>query len=571
MKGIETKGSHSEKKLRPASFDIQERASLTMNHMKENCDSKFNLVPWVGVTLGEDPPHFVHHRLDWTEVLPYDIYGWVVARDLTGRRDAEEREARQRALYLSFFNELDGFIHSPASPWSNRYPMCLWEQTRALYALLYWYLDDHDERILGYIKGIVDGVFAISSQEGKQRVFPNEVIRHIGQGYYSLAAMADPLVKLYEVTGDTRALQLAEGLTHFMLDRRNGFFDERGGFSAFYRTVVSSINGMARLAALVDDPRVTERVKTIHDHARSLSTTYGSTPCTEPACSNMELTQSARSLVKLGYDEYWDEIDRVARNQVAEAQFLDPSEWVKAKAKKGRILDKETWVYEHYTPDLAVLPYDDYTNVVQRSVGGFMWTSADEHLFVPASLMLCCSAHALRTFHLLWQNTLTEDWGGLTVNLHYNVENSLGEVISYEPYAGRTTVIPRKSSTLRVRVPEYAVGSNVKATRGGKPVPVELKGRYASFGQVSAGEEYTVEFDLRPRVTEEKQHVFVNKDASKPAEVKRYQARWRGNTVIEISPESKEEKRIYKRAHLDTDKVKQESGSHFVSAKDIRW
>ena len=179
---------------------------------------------------------------------------------------------------------------------------------------------------------------------------------------------------------------------------------------------------------------------------------------------------------------------------MAEAQFLDPSEWVKAKAKKGRILDKETWVYEHYTPDLAVLPYDDYTNVVQRSVGGFMWTSADEHLFVPASLMLCCSAHALRTFHLLWQNTLTEDWGGLTVNLHYNVENSLGEVISYEPYAGRTTVIPRKSSTLRVRVPEYAVGSNVKATCGGKPVPVELKGRYASFGQVSAGEEYTVEF-----------------------------------------------------------------------------
>ena len=444
MKTIETRGSHTEKKPRPASFSIQDRASLTMNHMLENSDPKFNYVPWVGVTLGEDPPHFVHHRLDWTEVLPYDIYGWVVARDLTGRTDAEEREAAQRALYLSFFNELDGFIHSPKSPWNERYPMCLWEQTRALYALVYWYLDDPDERILGYIKGIVDGVFSLSRQEGKQRVLPNDVIRHIGQGYYSVAAMVDPLVKVYEITGDSKAFLLAEGLTHFMLSGRNGFFDEEGRFSTFYRTVVSSVNGLSRFAALVDDPKITERVKRIHDHARSLSTTYGSTPCTEPACSNMELTQSAFSLIKLGFDEYWDEIDRVSRNQVAEAQFLDPSEWVKSKAKKGRILDKETWVYEYYKPDLAVLPYDDYTNVVQRSLGGFMWTSADEHLFVPASLMLCCSAHALRTFHLLWQNTLTEDWSGVTVNLHYNAENALGEVISYEPYAGQDQRHPSK-------------------------------------------------------------------------------------------------------------------------------
>ena len=65
--------------------------------------------------------------------------------------------------------------------------------------------------------------------------------------------------------------------------------------------------------------------------------------------------------------------------------------------------------------------------------------------------------------------------------------------------------------------------------------------------------------------------MFVNKDASKLREKKRYQARWRGNTVIEITPESREEKRIYKRQHLDTDTVKQENVSHFVSSKDIRW
>jgi len=571
MHRIEIKGSRSERKLRPASVDIQERAFLCMQHMLENSDPRFGYVPYVGVTLGEDPPHFVHHRLDWTEVLPYDIYGWVVARDLTGREIATEREAAQRKLYLSFFNELDGFVHAPMSPWNARYPMCLWEQTRALYALIYWHLDNPDDEILRYIKGIVEAVFALSRQEGKQRIFPNQVIRNIGQGYYSVGAMVDPLVKVYEITGDSKALQMAEGLTHFMLSPRNGLFDEEGKFSTFYRTVVSAINGVSRFAALVDDPHITRRVKTIHDHARSLSTSYGSTPCTEPACSNMELTQSAFSLIKLGYDEYWDEIDRVSRNQVVESQFLDPGEWVKKKATKGRILDKETWVYENYKPDQATLPYDDYTNVVQRSVGGFMWTAADEHLFVPASLMLCCSAHALRIFHLLWQNTLSEDWNGMTLNFHYNAENRLGEVISWEPFIGKTTIVPRQNARLRVRIPEYAVGTPVKATRAGALSHVEIRGRYVNFGFVNAGEECSVEFGLRPRTTEENQLVFRNKDCSQLVETKHYQARWRGNTVVEISPESKEEKRIYKRIHLDTDHVKEQSLSHFITGKDIRW
>jgi hypothetical protein len=568
---IEIQGSRSEKKLRPRSLNIQQRASLCMNHMKENCDARFGGVPWVGVTLGEDPPHFVHHRLDWTEVLPYDIYGWVVARDLTGRDDAVEKEAAQRKLYLRFFSEPDGLIHAPKSPWSERYPLCLWEQARALYALVYWHMDDPIERILGYIAGIVNGLFALSWQEGNQRIFPYDVMRRVGMGLYGVGSLIDPLTKVYELLGDTRALQMADGLTRFMLSAKNGFFDEEGKFSGNFRTVTSVINGLSRFAALVDDPQLTRRVKTIHDHARSLSTAYGSTPCTEPACSNMELTQSELSLIKLGFDEYWDQIDRVSRNQVVESQFLDASEWVKTKAKKGRILDKEAWAYEGYTPDQTVLPYDDYTNVVQRSLGGFLWTSADEHLFVPASLMLCCSAHALRTFHLLWQNTLTEDISGLTVNLHYNAENRLGEVISFEPYAGRTTVIPRKDAKLRIRIPEYAVGLEISCSRAAKTAPVEVRGRYADFGQVTAGEECTIEFGLRPRWTEEKQPTFLNKDCGKLVGVKRYEARWRGNTVIEISPESKQEKRIYRRRHLDTDVVSNENVSHFISNREIHW
>jgi hypothetical protein len=356
-----------------------------------------------------------------------------------------------------------------------------------------------------------------------------------------------------------------------MLEKRNGYFDEQGRFGTFFRTVVSAVNGISRFAGLTSDPTIVRRAKLIHDYAVSLSTHFGSTPCVEPACSNMELNRSALSLIHAGHDEYWDQIDRFLRNQTAEAQFLDAGEWVRSKAHPGLIRDKEKWVYQDYPADLDRLPYDDYTNVVHRCVGAFTWTCADEHLFIPGAVMLCCAAHALTTFHLAWQNVLTEDWGGLSVNLPYNCENELGEVWSYEPYAGKTCVVPRKTARLRIRIPEHARGTPVVGRKDGQVLPVTVNGRYADFGPALAGAEYSLEFDLHERVTEEKQNVFVNKDCSRPESVVPYRARWRGNTVISLDPESHAEKRIYKRKHLDTDKVPYEDLSHFVSAKRIRW
>ena len=571
MNTISIQGSVTPEKTRPASFDLPTRARLCLQHMLTNCDEKFNYVPWVGVTLGEDPPHFVHHRLDWTEVLPYSIYGMVIARDITGSDLGADVQEAQRKLYLGFFNELDGLIHSPRSPWNARYPLCLWEQVRALYAFIYWFQDDPDERLVRHIEGIVDGLFALSHQEGRLRVFPADAIRSIGMGIYAVGSLIDPLTKVYELFGNTRALQMAEGLMHYMLEPRHGFFDGQGRFSTFFRTVVSVINGLSRFAALSDRPDFKEKAKRIHDHALSLTTRYGATPCTEPACSNMELNWSARYLVQAGYDEYWDQIDRFARNQTAEAQFLDPAEWVREKAVKGRILDKEKWVYEGYPQDLAILPYDDYRDVVDRSVGGFMWTSATEHLFVPASLMLCCSAHALRTFHLIWKNAVTEDIRGLNVNLHVNCENGLAEVVSYEPFAGRTVVIPKKEASLRIRIPEHALGGRVRATVGGRPLEPVVNGRWAELGRVAAGVECGLEFELNGRVTEEKEHVFVDKDCARLEAVRTWQARWRGNTVIGVGPESRAEKRIYKRGHLDTGRVESRTASYFLSRKSIGW
>lgn len=126
----------------PKSLNFADAAESCLRHMTLNYDADHDYVPYVGVTLGEKKPHFVHHRLDWSEVLPYAIYGEICARDLCGSQEGIEIEKKQRELFLRQISPLDFLIHSSSSPWNKSYKMCLWEQSRALHALLYWYMEE---------------------------------------------------------------------------------------------------------------------------------------------------------------------------------------------------------------------------------------------------------------------------------------------------------------------------------------------------------------------------------------------------------------------------------------------
>ena len=92
---------------RPKSLNFADAAEPCLRHMTLNYDADHDYVPYVGVTLGEKKPHFVHHRLDWSEVLPYAIYGEICARDLCGSQEGIEIEKKQRELFLRQISPLD--------------------------------------------------------------------------------------------------------------------------------------------------------------------------------------------------------------------------------------------------------------------------------------------------------------------------------------------------------------------------------------------------------------------------------------------------------------------------------
>lgn len=557
---------------RPKSLNFAKSAEKCLHHIIQNVDPDYDYVPYVGVTLGEKRPHFVHHRLDWSEVLPYAIYGAILARDLSGSIEGKKIEQKQRELLLRQISPLDSLIYTRKSPWNESYPMCLWEQSRALHALLYWYMDSGDERLMNIMSNMVNTLFKMSIQTGCMRSFSPDIINHIGMGAIALGELIDPLIKYYELSGDSKAYQLGLGLAYYCTDSKTGFFGDDGNIldNQLYRSAISVLSGVLRAGRLANDQDLITRGKQIHDTLSSYVTRYGATPCTEPACSNMELIYSAIHLAELGDLEYYDQIDRYIRNQTSEAQFLDESEWDFNLARNGRILGKDfQWVFGEYPDQLETLPYDYYgDDVISKSIGGFLWTDFSEHRFVPASLMLCCSGHAMRSYHLVVEKMVQPTIQGFDINFHYSYENNLVELISYEPYIGKFVIIPKQSChKIRIRIPDYWRKSEI--TVNGENITDKISNGYYIIQNADPNKEYVFKYLLDCYETQES--VYVIKD-SVINYIKQVRVQWKGNTVVNLlDNQSQNPKRIYKRSHLIDSKVEYEDMIPHVSSKHIYW
>ena len=99
----------------------------------------------------------------------------------------------------------------------------LFDQTRALAALCTWIMATDEDTPRRLAREMLDGLFAASRREGKARVFKDGLHGHrstidVDPGY-EVGPMIRPLVKLAELLGDERALDLAVGVTRFKIGR----------------------------------------------------------------------------------------------------------------------------------------------------------------------------------------------------------------------------------------------------------------------------------------------------------------------------------------------------------------
>jgi len=142
----------------------------------------------------------------------------------------------------------------------------------------------------------------------------------------------------------------------------------------------------------------------------------------------------------------------------------------------------------------------------------------------------CCADATIRAAHAVWAETVTGNAQETRVNLAFNRQSPLVDVVSCLPHRGELNVTVKTARRVLVRVPEWAPRNDTHTYVERSPVPTQWDGPYVVFANVTKGQQLTVTYGLR--LVEVKETVGSLRGIE-------FTERWRGNTIVHIEPPGK--------------------------------
>ncbi len=413
-------------------------------------------------------------------------------------------------------------------------------QSRALLGLTAWLAATGDAEIEARLEWLVDGLAQIAVNREDYSYFPGRAYRgrwldyglgkdeaydHLDSyGYASQSAL--PLLQFYTVAGYRPALDLAGRLLrHFVYHA--GLVDDDGHFAG--ETHAAGYLGMAIAAVgygvATANAAYVAWADRLYRWVRDNSSEFGWVPGplglgpayftrwynapprhTCETCSLADMLNLAIALATEGYPEYWDDVERYARNQLLQNQFASAAAVLGADAC-GRVpSDVQTALTGAW--ESFALPYR-------------LLARPDDRRYVEG----CCSGSGARALSLVWEHGLERRGDALYVHLGLSRGGALADVTSYEPTAGRLDVVPHAATALRLRVPSWAAPDSVALWVDDAQREVRREGGYVAVDEVPAGSRVSLRYDLMERT----EAFTVNDETTL--------ARWRGGTVLDVTPD----------------------------------
>jgi len=505
-------------------FALEHPMRLGINHLE-------NLVDATGQTYFDvfmtDPAEAVHDWPDFVDLPSRYLEAAIMVRQMLGIKIKTEDVLRRRVL--STLHQ-DGLAHRPETPYT-REGVYTGEQGLVLKALNTLYMDRRDPRIAKRMRAMVDGLGRVTMKRS--------------QLYFAIR----PLVQSWRTIGYGPALDLAEQLASELMYRTSQYGVD-GSYSGHHHSHLETLAGVLSYALVVGKTDLVARVKKCFDFAVSISTRFGFVPEVAErkadivgceTCAIMDYLDVAILLARNGYPQYWDVVEKTARNHLVESQIRDGS-WLGDAPSQG---DTDRIVY---------------TGVPSRAVGAFAgWSSPDHYLAFEdelwtswckdesqypfylgkiRALQNCCAGSGLRAIFQVWKNIACLQGEDLYVNLHIDKKIHGVTVVGYQPYEGRTSVKVGLACRLHVRIPSFVTTSDVSIAVNGSAVRFEVEGPYAVLGRVEAG--VSVEMTYPLPVWEE--DIVIGNPGYKSF---KYRIRWKGDTVIQVTPDSNNAKTGY--------------------------
>lgn len=358
------------------------------------------------------------------------------------------------------------------------------------------------------------------------------------------------LVAWYQIDGHPEHLDLARELVKFSQQPRYWSPEaspkavatlDRGQFRGHIHSYLQLLLGLLEYAAATGDMQLLQQVRAGYEYVRNFG--LAEIGLFGESCAVGDMTNLAIRLSDLGVGDYWTDVDRLVRNQLAEAQIIarNPLTELAPSLANGRAeMDMNSG---------PIVPPDDTADrVIERNVGAFLSDASHPTRIPPKSLMytICCTGNCVPAMYSAWEAIVRPSGAGATVQLLLNRASPWLDVESHLPYEGRVMIRVKKATFVTLRIPPWVAKEGVAVAVDGQPRTPQFLERRLLITDLRPGNAVLIEFPLTTRtesyVLKWKQGDFWQESNdpgsnwSADPEPIVYRFSLRGDTVVDVQP-----------------------------------
>ena len=315
------------------------------------------------------------------------------------------------------------------------------------------------------------------------------------------APLIEPLLTYWLATKDKEGLELARACADGTIGhcQPGGLeFGPDGSFDGHSHGTMHSVWGIAHLGVLTGEMSYIEFAKRAWDWFLTRGTGTGWFPagpdnCNETCCIS-DVMSIASLVARAGYPEYFDFVERYARNYVSNLQFLVTPEFEAYYRRLHASVDPAAVdmgleeLRKFQGGIIGGSGLNDYENILLGGVSGF-------------EMFGCCAPEGMRAIHTTWSNTIDKlpetplGPAGVYVNMSFQRESPWGTVYSFMPNQGRLSVVATVEDRFHLRAPHWTAKDEILAFKNSRQVACEYENGYVGFDAVP-GDELTICYPL---------------------------------------------------------------------------
>lgn len=536
--------------MRYEQFNPEENLRLVLNYIINMTDEAYDHLPYWLIVPNKKPAEAAHCRVDDAELVGSWYEGIESAMRTLNTKDGSEVKESLRRHLMKSWGEHGLRFHEPYL-WTHTLHSSFHEMGYILPALNRIVASNPDDeeaerRSSELVRGLrslviqrkVKTFWSGDSEENKPiYLFPNDVYlkdggfdqtRHTGRGEQAIrnAIMLNALVTRYEIANDEVALDLATGLANYLLGASR-YFNYKMEFFGHVHSAGWVATGLVHLGRVTGNTKYIDKGRRIYQYIRSLSSNFGWVPeyaqWHDPAdehcetCCIKDMIECADQLIQAGYTEYYDDMNKFARNQLVENQVR----------YTGYVMVDNT------LPDENGITYHDLD---KRIMGGFTGGSEPNSISLTRfrSIAGCCVGMAPVALEIVCNRAVTEENGKLIVNIPFNKDMPQLNMRSFIPNEGKISLKIKTATAAGFRIYDWMTNDFKLLINGKECQNAICDGKIIYVENLKSGDEVSLVF---PMETVKKKEIITDKELT---------VYWRGCDVVDITPRG-EHIRLYQR------------------------